>query len=381
MIDAFASMVSFRSGLLILVLLSCGRAALPPPSGGAPHGEIWLSPEQVRQTQIKVAPVEVRPFEERIVTGGRITFDDLRVAHVFSPVTGRVSRIVADLGAQVKKGGPLAEIESPDLASAFSDLLKANADLVAADHDVKRQRELAEVHAAAQSQLEQSEDNFGKARAEMERARLKTTLLHAKDGQSVLQSYVLRSPIAGKVVARNVTPGIEVQGMLSGANISNELFTVGDIDEVWLLADLYESQLGKVRPGDKVELTTVAYPEPFHGVVDFVSDMLDPTTRTSHLRCSVENPDRKLKPEMFVTAIVQLGERQAIAVPRTAVLKLSDQYVVFVQVGTTESGLLRFTVRPVKIGDDEGGFVEILEGLKAGDQLVTEGAILLSSQV
>jgi cobalt-zinc-cadmium efflux system membrane fusion protein len=292
-----------------------------------------------------------------------------------------VTKIFADLGQVVKKGDPLVAIESPDLASAYSDVLKASADLVAAEHDVKRQRELAEVHAAAQSQLEQSEDNFHKAQAEMERAQLKTKLLHAHEGQSVEQSFTLRAPIDGKVVARNVNPGIEVQGMLSSANIANELFTIGEIDEVWLLADLYEAQLGKVKAGDKVDLTTVSYPETFHGVVDFVSDLLDPSTRTARLRCSIQNPDGKLKPEMFVTATAFHGERPAMAVPRTAVLKLSDQYVVFVQVGKTESGMLRFMVRPVKVGDDEGGFVEILEGLKAGDSLVTEGAILLSSQV
>jgi cobalt-zinc-cadmium efflux system membrane fusion protein len=371
-----------RTALLTLGLsLSCGKAPPPAVSGGAPHGEIWLTADQISQTKIKIEPVEVRQLTERVVTGGKIAFDDLRVAHVFSPVTGRVSKIYADLGQIVKKGDPLAAIESPDLAQAYSDVLKASADLVAAEHDVKRQRDLAEAHAAAQSQLEQSEDNFHKAQAEMERAQLKTKLLYGHDGRSVEQSYLLRAPIDGKVVARNVTPGIEIQGMLSSANIANELFTVGAIDQVWLLADLYEAQLGKVKAGDKVDLATVSYPDTFHGVVDFVSDMLDPNTRTARLRCSIQNPDGRLKPEMFVTATAYHGERPALAVPRTAVLKLSDQYVVFVQVGKTEGGLLRFMVRPVKVGDDESGFVEILEGLKAGDSLVTEGAILLSSQV
>jgi cobalt-zinc-cadmium efflux system membrane fusion protein len=367
---------------MLAVAAACGKAPpAPTSSGGAPHGETWLSKDQVTQMKLRVDPVEMHSLTERVVTGGRIAFDDMRVTHVYSPVTGRISKINADLGQIVKKGDPLAEIESPDLAQAYSDLLKANADLVAAQHDVKRQRELAEAHAAAQSQLEQSEDNYLKAQAEMERAKLKTQLLHAQNSDAVGQRFVLRAPIDGKVVGRNVNPGIEVQGMLSSANIANELFTIGAIDSVWLLADLYEAQIGKVKPGDKVDISTVAYGDTFHGVVDYVSDVLDPTTRTARLRCSIENPDGKLKPEMFVTATAFHGERPAIAVPRTAVLKLSDQYVVFVQVGTTESGLLRFMVRPVKVGNDESGMVEILEGLKAGDSLVTEGAILLSSQV
>lgn len=345
-----------------------------------PKGEVWLTDAQVSQAQIKVAAVERQPFGERVVTGGRVAFDDLRVSHIYSPVTGRVSKIFVDFGKTVKKGDPLAAIDSPDLASAYSDLLKANADLTAAQHDVGRQRDLAQAHAAAQAQVEQSEDNFLKAQAEMQRAQLKTKLLHASGSEVVSQGYVLRSPIAGEVVARNVNPGIEVQGMLSGANVANELFTVGSIDKVWLLADLYESQLGKVKPGDQVDIATVSYPDPFHGVVDYVSDVLDPATRTAHLRCSVDNADRRLKPEMFVTATVHLGERPAIAVPRSAVLKLADAYVVFVQAGKTEAGQLRFVVHPVKLGEDEGGLVEITDGLKVGDQLVTEGSILLSSQ-
>ncbi len=367
--------------LLVLALAACGKGASAPATVAAPHGETWLTKDQVAQMKLRIEPVELHLLTERVVTGGKIAFDDLKVTHVFSPVTGRVSKIYADLGQLVKKGDKLAEIESPDLASAYSDVLKASADLLAAEHDVKRQRELAEAHAASQAQLEQSEDGFRKAQAEMERAQLKIKLLHARGGDSVEQGYVLRAPIDGKVVGRNVNPGIEVQGMLSSANVVNELFTIGAIDSVWLLADLYEAQLGKVKPGDKVDLATIAYPDIFHGVVDYVSDVLDPQTRTARLRCTVQNADGKLKPEMFVTATAFHGERQAISVPRTAVLKLSDQYVAFVQVGTTESGLMRFRVRPVKIGADEAGMVEILEGLKAGDGLVTEGAILLSSQV
>ena len=374
--------VSLRFGLIPLTLaaLACGHAASPTPSGGAPRGEIWLSQDQVRQAQIKIDEVGLHPLTERVVTGGKIAFDDLRVAHVFSPVTGRVSKIMADFGQKVHKGDALAEIESPDLALAHSDEAKAQADLTAAEHDLKRQRDLEAAGAAAQALLEQSEDSFRKAQAEMERAELKTKLLHARNGGPVSQIFVLRSPIDGEVVGRSVNPGIEVQGMLSGANVANELFTIGAIDRVWLLADLYESQLGRVKAGDTVEITTISYPETFRGTVDYVSDVLDPTTRTARMRASIDNADRKLKPEMFVTASVRLGQRQAIAIPRTAVLKLSDQYVVFVQVGRTDAGLLRFAVRPVKLGDDEGGFVEILQGLNPGEQLVTEGAILLSSQ-
>jgi cobalt-zinc-cadmium efflux system membrane fusion protein len=367
--------------LIPALALGCGR----PPSGtaanGAPRGEVWLSPSQVSQAQIKVDPVIQQSLSSKVITAGRIAFDDLRVAHVFSPVTGRVSQIDVDYGQSVKKGDSLAIIDSPDLGQAYSDLLKAQADLTAAQHDVDRQRDLASAHAASSAQLEQSEDNFGKAKAEMERAELKIKLLRASKGDVVNQRYVLRSPIDGSVVGRNVNPGTEVQGMLSGANVPQELFTVGSIDEVWMLADLYENDLARAKPGDPVEIKTVSYPESFHGVVDYVSQTLDPTTRTARVRCTVDNADHRLKPEMYVTAIVRVGTRPALAVPRSALLRLQDQWIVFIQAGHTEAGLMRFVPRPVKVGDDEGDLVEITQGLEAGEQLVTQGAILLSSQV
>jgi membrane fusion protein, heavy metal efflux system len=342
---------------------------------------VWLTPTQVSQAQIKVDPVVLQALSSKVITAGRIAFDDLRVSHVFSPVTGLVTEISVDYGQPVKKGQALATIDSPDLGQAYSDLLKAQADLTAAQHDVERERELASAHAASSAQLEQSEDAYGKAHAEMERAELKIKLLRTTKGDVVNQRYVLRAPIDGEVVGRNVNPGMEVQGVLAGAGTPLELFTVGSLDQVWMLADLYENDLSRVKNGDKVEIKTVSYPESFQGTVDYVSQTLDPVTRTAHLRCTVDNADRRLKPEMYVTAIVKVGNRPALAVPRSALLRLQDQWIVFIQAGHTEAGLLRFVPRPVKVGDDEGDLVEVTQGLEAGEQLVTQGAILLSSQV
>ncbi len=334
------------------------------------------------KAKIRVETTARRPLSETLITGGKIAFDDLLVSHVFSPVSGRVTRIDAELGQKVEKGQALALIDSPDLGSAYSDLVKAQADVIAANHDIKRQRDLLGAHAASEAAVEQSEDNQRKAQAELERAQLKIKLLHASQGDVVSQSYLLRSPIAGEVVARNINPGAEIQGMLSSANIANELFTVGDLGRVWMLADVYEADIGRVHPGDEVHIASIASPgTTFSGRVDFVSDVLDPTTRTAHLRVTVENPDKKLKPEMYVTATVSLGERPALAVPRTAVLRLGDESIVFVQIGKTETGLLEFAPRPVTTGAEEDGWIEILGGLKAGEPIVTEGGILLSSQV
>ncbi|HUB07678.1 MAG TPA: efflux RND transporter periplasmic adaptor subunit [Myxococcales bacterium] len=366
----------------LLALAACQHPAELPAGPVAPKGEVWLSTDQVARAQIQVEVTERKPIAETLVTGGKVAFDDLLVSHVFSPVSGRVTKIEAQLGETVKKNQPLAYIDSPDLGSAYSDLVKAQADLTAAQHDVSRQRDLLLAHAASEAVVEQSEDNYRKAQAEMERAKLKISLLHASHNDIVSQQFMLRSPIDGEVIARNLNPGTEIQGMLSSANIANELFTIGDLSRVWMLADVYEIDIGKVHPGDPVTINSIAYPgETFRGKVDYVSDVLDPATRTAHLRVTVENPDKKLKPEMYVTATVTLGSQPAISLPRAAVLRLGDQSVVFVQTGKTEAGLLRFRPQPVTTGKEGDGWIEVTHGLQSGEPVVTQGGILLSSQV
>jgi cobalt-zinc-cadmium efflux system membrane fusion protein len=368
--------------LALAILVGCESSTQAPSASVPPKGEVWLSAEQVARAHIQVAQAARHPVAEKIVTGGRVAFDDQLVSHVFSPVNGRVTRIDAQLGEKVKKGQPLAQIESPDLAQAYSDQAKAQADLTAAEHDIQRQRDLVAAQAASAATLEQSEDNYRKAQAEMNRARLKMKLLHASRDDLVSQNFLLRSPIDGEVVGRNLNPGAEIQGMLSSANIVNELFTIGDLSRVWLLADIYELDLGRVHPGDKLDVTSVAYSgEAFSGVVDFVSQVLDPVTRTARVRMTVENAERKLKPEMYLTAAVTLGAREALTVPRTAVMRLGEQSIIFVQVGRTEAGVLRFVPRPVATGAEDADWIEITHGLEPGEALVTEGAILLSSQV
>ena len=368
--------------LALSYLAACHDAA-PAAPAAPPPGESWLTEAQVKEAHMTVAPVGESEIGATVVTSGRITFDDVRVAHIFSPVTGRVVNLAAQLGARVKKGDPLASIESPDLGVASSDLDKARADLTAAKHDLDRQKALYEAHAGAQRDFETAEDNFAKAKAEFERAQQKTKLLLRRDGASaVSQEYMLRSPIDGEVIARTVNPGMEVQGQYSGGNPAAELFTVGELDTVWVLGDIFEMDLGRVKTGQQVEVTLVAYPgQTFTGTVDWVSQALDPTTRTAKIRCTIKNLENKLKPEMFATMAIHAAGVKALAVPRPSVFKLGGKTVVFVEIGKTQLGQLRFERRPVVVDEDESGdLIPVLHGLQAGEHIVVSGGILLSSQ-
>ena len=368
------------AALLVIGAAGCHRtnAATRQP----PAGEAWLTPQQVKNANLVVAPVTDQDVGGAVVTSGKVTFDDLRVAHVFSPVTGRVVRIDAQPGQRVKKGASLAVIESPDVGSAFSDLAKAHADLEAAERDYERQKDLFDAHAASQKDYETALNNFQKAKAELSRAQKKASLLSKGSADSVTQQYTLRAPIDGEVVARNMSPGMEVVGQYSQGN-AVELFTLGELDRVWVLADVFEMDLGRIKTGARVTVHVVAYPNRvFEGKVDWVSGQLDPNTRTAKVRCAIDNPDRDLKPEMYATVSVSVAERKALAIPRSAMLRLGDQTVVFVETGTAPDGLIRFERRPVAVDEDEGGdYMPVTHGLERGEKVVTSGAILLAGMI
>jgi len=345
-----------------------------------PPGESWVSKMQLDRANIQIEEVSERDVATALVTSARLTFHDAHVTHVFTPVTGRVVAIQAQLGQTVKKGDPLVTIQSPDIGLASSDYGKAEADLTAAKHDRDRKRALYDMHAGSQAELEVADDNYGKAKAELDRAKQKAALLRAGTVDTVSQTYVLKSLIDGEVLMRNVTPGIEVQGQYSGGN-ALELFTIGTLDPIWALADIYEVDLARVHAGATIRLSVVTYPDKvFEGKVDWISEMLDPVTRTARVRCTLNNSDRLLKPEMFATASISTSGRKTLAVKRDAVVRLGEQDMVMVAGGESANGQLIFKRRPVRVDMSEPGeFVPVLNGLSAGERVVVKNAILLST--
>jgi cobalt-zinc-cadmium efflux system membrane fusion protein len=366
-----------------LLACSCHRsqAATEPAGPQPPAGQVWLTPGQVQDAKIDVQTVAEHDVDDTILTSGRVTLDDLRSGHVFSPVTGRVVKISAQLGQHVKKGDPLAVIESPDIGNAVSDVHKAEADLIAAEHDYARKKDLFEQKAGSAAELESAEDNWRRAKAEIERARQKAYLLRAGTVDSVTQTYTLSSPIDGEVLQRNITPGIEVQGQYSGGT-TQELFTIGELDKVWVLGDLYEMDLARVHVGTTAAVTVVAYKDKvFHGTVDWVSGMLDPNTRTAKVRCTFDNPNGELRPEMYATVQISVDQKKALAIPRSALLRLGEYKVVFIEVAD-QDGRAQFERVPVDVDEGEASpWLEVKHGLALGQKIVTSGAILLSQKL
>lgn len=363
-----------------LLTTACRGAAATPPSS-VPPGEVWITPQKVAEQKIQIQPVAEQDLDNALVTSGRITFEDIKVGHIYSPVTGRVARIDVQVGQRVKKGQALAVIQSPDIGQASSDVAKADADLIQAEHDMQREKALLEKHATSHKDYETSEDAYKQAKAEKQRASQKAFLLRTGTIDSVTQGYTLVAPVDGEVLMRNLSLGAEVQGQYGGGGTVQELFTVGELDEVWLMADIYEVDLARVQVGARAVVHVVAYPDKtFDGKVDWVAGMLDPGSRTAKVRCTFANAEGLLKQDMYATVSITVQSRKVLALASDAVLHLGDQTVVFVDRGTTPDGRRRFERLPVSIDEARGGkWFPILHGLDAGDQVVSHGADFLNA--
>jgi cobalt-zinc-cadmium efflux system membrane fusion protein len=349
-----------------------------------PNDEVWPTPKQIADARITVAAVALRDVRNAVAVGGRLAFDDQHISHVFSPVSGRVTRVLAKIGQRVEKGAPLLAIASPDVGGFVADVVKAQAALVAAEHEYRRQQDLysyaAPVRAGTRKDLESAEDTWRKAQAELDRARQKAHLLETGSVDRVTQEYVLRSPIAGEVVARAATPGLEIQGQYALQSGALELFTIGALDHLWILGDVYEIDRPRVAEGDDVELRAGGYPDKvFHGKVDWISDVLDPVLHTAKVRCVVDNQERLLRPDMYEALEISVAARRTLAIPRAALMRTGNETVVFVDTGQRRTdGAVVFRRRRVVANEAvRGDVLPVLSGLRAGERVAVDHAVLL----
>jgi membrane fusion protein, heavy metal efflux system len=329
--------------------------------------------------QISIAPVDEQVVGKAIVSSARIVFDENRVAHVFPPVTGKITEIIAQLGEHVKKGQTLAVITSPDMGNAVSDVYQAKPAVIQTEKELARQKELYAARAGPLRDLEAAQANYDQAVAELQRAEEKLHLLMKTfHTDHVTQFFPMQSPLDGEIIARQINPGLEVQGQYSGGT-TQELYTVGSQGSLWVLSDVYEQDLSRVKVGAPVEVTTIAYPDRvFKGKVDWISGALDPTMRTATVRCTLENVDGILKSQMYATVAIETEGRKTLAVPRDAVLHFGNKQMVI----GVDTGADKYLRRPVILDEDQmGGWVPVLHGLDRGDKIVTNGAVLLSEAV
>jgi len=312
-------------------------------------------------------------------TNGKVQFNEERLVRVNAPLTGRVVEVLAGPGDVVEPGHQLFILDSPDLGSAKSDYAKAVSDLERSEKALNLARDLFEVKANSEKEIRDAENDYRKAVAEKERAASRLLALGVPEAQlkdvanriDTTTKIVVRAPRGGVIVERNVTPGQVVS--FGQSDTPANLFVIADLSTMWVLADVYEPDIPKVRLGQIFTITPPCCPgERFDGKVTYISDSVDPQTRTVKVRAVVPNRNRMLKAEMFVRVTMDTGSSMVLAIPQSAVHVEEGQTFVLVE---KEKG--NYERRPVKVGADLDGAVEVLDGITAQDRIVSTGSILL----
>ncbi len=332
------------------------------------------------ETQIVTALVTVGPSHPVLSLAGKVSYGEDRYSKVSSALVGRVQKIHGQLGDFVKAGELLVAIESPEIASAYSEFIKEHSDLSYAHRSYGLAKDLYEIKALPQKDLKQAENDFVKAKAEFRRAREKLLALQVSKeeldkpiaDQTITSTYQIRSPLSGTIVDRAVTPGQSVSG-----DPNQVLFTVADLNTVQVIADVYDRDLGLVKIKQHATVTVEAYPETaFPATISSIGDVVDQTTRTIKIRAVVNNSDRKLKPGMFARLNVKLSEsRPYPLIPQEAVLEIDGNMYVYVANGENH-----YIKRPIKTGLPSSGHMSVLSGLEPGEKIVIKGAVLLKGQ-
>lgn len=320
------------------------------------HAAVTIDHERQQLIGLKTAKVEEGAVSGMLRTTARLAVDETRVRKVNVKVEGFVERLFVDFtGKPVAKGQPLFTVYSPEFVSAQREYLLA----------MKTQKAL--------SAGSQSASGLELLEAAKRRLALwdvpKDVLAHLEQSGDVQRALTLRSPISGVVTVKNVVEGARI----SPADIP---FEITDLSRVWALADVYEKELGNVQVGQAATLTLPTFPgKAFMGRVIFVDPILDPKTRTAKVRLEFANPSGDLRPELFGEAVLKGPGHKGILVPLDAVLDAGTQKVVFIALGEG-----RFEPREVTTGTTVGEQVEVLSGLKPGEEVIVRANFLVDSE-
>jgi cobalt-zinc-cadmium efflux system membrane fusion protein len=360
---------------VLLLIAACGR---PDQSSELTKTNLPEADKRAASVEstplIETAIVESGASHQKLTLFGKVAYGEDRYSRISSPLQGRVIEVRAHLGDRVRAGDILLVVDSPEIAQAYSEYVKEDSELEYAARAYELAKDLYEVKALALKDLKQAENELVKARAEFRRAKERLLSLRVTpeeldkplDQQTITSRFELKSPLTGVVVERAVTPGQLVTGEI--------LFTIADLDQLQVLADLYERDVALVKEGQSAVVKVEAYPDvDFPARVTAVGDIVDSATRTIKVRAQVNNKDRLLKPEMFARLQLDLSEAgRFLILPREAVLEKDGKQFVYV---AEDSG--RYVKREVKVVNTSSDQVRVLEGISHGERIVTKGAVLI----
>ena len=353
-----------------------GAAPMSAGQPGAPTATYFTVPAD-QLPHLKIVVVKKTTWATTVRTTGTVDWDNDHTTQAITQVSGPITRIAVDTGTRVKVGDPLLYVASADITNAISTYRKAKNRFDLAQHTLDRSRDLLTHKAIAQRDMEAAEADYNDAATDLQTALqalkilgvTQTEIIEAeRQNVAIRPELVMRALLAGVVVQKMVLPGQFIQAGTTAA------FVISNTSTVWVQGHVYDKDLRSVHVGDKVDARNASFPDAFHGVIGYIGDLIDPATRTTSVRIVTENSGGLLKKDLFVDIVIHdRTTRDVLAVPTAAVLYDEENFpFVYVQV---EAG--KFAQRIVKIGGQQGDDSEIVDGLTAGDQVVSQGSVFL----
>ena len=370
------------ASLLALGLSGCNGDKKPAPMAAPAAASVAVDPNLVTPppavvARIRVAPLANQPVADVMRVAGQVDFDEQRIARIGSTVTGRVVEVRQHLGNAVKVGDVLAVLNSAELGQAQLAYLKARSQAALEQRNVDRAKLLLSADVIGAAELQRRENAWEMAQAEHRAAadQLKVLGMSEAGLKRIAQTGNIDSlkpvaaTIAGIVVERNVTQGQVVTP-------SDPMFTVADLSHVWVVAEIPEQQAAGAKIGQDVAIEIPALGgEHVSGKLVYISDTVDPQTRTVLVRTAVENKQRRLKPAMLATMLIATEPVPRLVVPAAAVVRENNQDYVFMQ---TKAGQFRLT--EVRLAAEVNGMRPVISGVKMGDPVVVDGAFHLNNE-
>jgi cobalt-zinc-cadmium efflux system membrane fusion protein len=361
---------------LAIMLVGRGFGQRPAAALAAPPPGTFRPTAQQLKT-LTIEPVARHQFVSQEITEGKIAVNGDHSTPVFSPYSGRVTRVIAGLGDTVRAGQPLASIEASEFVQAQNDLATALAQVKLARSSEARKHALYDAKGGSMADWQQAQADLSAAETALQSVRNRLRILGYSDRaidalpgeQHAGPVAQILAPISGVIVDRQVGPGQYAQ-----AGASTPVFTIADMSSVWMIGNVREADAAHIQRGQTVEVGVLAYPDrTFTARVIYIAPTIDPNTHRLTVRAVIDNADGALKPEMFATFRILTSEgSQSLAVPASAVVYEGDSAHVWVLQSADA-----LAIRPIRAGRDNGGFVEVLDGLKPGERVVTRGSLFI----
>jgi membrane fusion protein, heavy metal efflux system len=363
--------------LLLTATLSACNDKEASVTAAEPVDASLVSVDAEFMKRLNVAPVAASEVSELLRVPARISVDERRVARIGSAVTGRVVDIYKPLGQEVTRGEVLATLHSTELSGSQLAYIKSLSEVELQRRAVDRAKQLFEADVIGAAELQKRESELAQAQAEMQASQAQLGVLGMTESdisklaatRTVHSLSSITSTLNGVIIERTVTRGQVVQP-------ADALFTVADLSHVWLVAEIPEQQAALVKTGEAAHAEVPALSgKNIKGRLIYVADTVNPERRTVTVRMDVENPGRKLKPEMLASMLIQGNPQKQLRINASAVVREDNKDHVFVQLEAT-----RFQLRQVTLGQENSGYYTVQAGLKASEMIVVEGAFHLNNE-